>query len=382
MGSARSLARPAGLELGARNKAEWDQPDTRRQGLRELHRLHRYGLSFRAARVRPLETRSDFRLNDLEALRWYVSHPYFTALLVLKGERVLFEQYARDFGPTQVHSIQSITKTSVHLFAGHLVESGKLDPARPITSYLPELEAGYAGATIQDAMDMAVINDYSEDFYDPAATVGLLEDAHGWRFAGAGAHVDIRTFLRLIGGGAGRAGDGRLHYKSANTDVVAWACERVAQHPLRELYLRLVEALGAADTVYLSCDRHGTPFAGGGLHLTLRDLGRYGLLLASGGHSALCPPVGSVAFRDATRSGRQAGSPSLLGRGFYRNFLETDGLWLGHNGYGGQWLMVWPEDEIVVACLSGISDEGGLDWRFIERLAALGEAIAVLLRQR
>lgn len=382
MGSARSLARPAGLELGARNKAEWDQPDTRRQGLRELHRLHRYGLSLRAARVRPLETRSDFRLNDLESLRWYVSHPYFTALLVLKGERVLFEQYARDFGPKQVHSIQSITKTSIHLLAGQLIESGKLDPARPVTSYLPELDAGYGGASVQDAMDMAVINDYSEDFYDPTATVGLLEDAHGWRFAGSGTHVDIRTFLRLIGGGAGRASDGRLHYKSANTDVVAWACERVAQRPLRELYLLLVEAMGAADTVYMSTDRQGTPFAGGGLHLTLRDLGRYGLLLASGGQSALGAPVGSVAFRDATRSGRQAGSPSLLGRGFYRNFLETDGQWLGHNGYGGQWLMVWPEDEIVVACLSGISDEGGLDWRFIERLAALGEAIAAPLRQR
>jgi len=371
---------PAGLGLGAYNKAEWDQPETRRRGLRELHRLHRYGLSLRAPRVLPLETRRDFRLHDLERLRWFLSHPFFTALLVLEGQQVLLEEYAADFGAGEVHSIQSITKTSVHLIAGALVEAGRLDAGKPVTEYLPEVAGGYARVSVQDAMDMAVVNDYTEDFYDPAASVGLLEDAHGWRIA-AGAHVDIRTFLRRIGGAAGRDPQGRLHYKSANTDVVAWCCERAAQRSLRELYLEIIEACGPEGTVYLSTDRLGTPFAGGGLHMTLRDLGRYGLLLARGGASAFGARVGSATFRDAARSSRAQGSASLLGRGHYRSFFETDGSWLGHNGYGGQWLMVWPESEIVVACLSGIADDGGLDWSFIARLAALGEDVAGLLAQ-
>jgi CubicO group peptidase (beta-lactamase class C family) len=382
MVSAARTQQPAGLGLGAYNKAEWDQPETRRQGLRELYRLHRYGLSLRAPRVLPLETRIDFRLHDLARLRWYLSHPFFTALLVLQGDRVLLEEYASDFDPGAVHSIQSITKTSVHLMAGRLMEAGRLDPGKPVTAYLPEVQGGYVRASVQDAMDMAVVNDYTEDFYDPAASVGQLEDAHGWRLAAAGsAHVDIRTFLRRIGGSAGRDPNGKLHYKSANTDVVAWICERAAQRSLRELYLEIVEACGPESTVYLSTDRLGTPFAGGGLHMTLRDLGRYGLLLARGGATPLGPRVGSVAFRDATRSSRAQGSASLLGRGCYRNFLETDGVWLGHNGYGGQWLMVWPEPEIVVACLSGIADHGGLDWAFIERLAALGEDVVKLLER-
>ncbi len=379
MASAHKPQIPAGLALGARNKAEWDQPETRRRGLRELHRLHRYGISLRAPRVLPLETCINFRLHDLELLRWYVSHPFFTAILVLEGEKVLLEEYAADFGPGQVHSVQSITKTTVHLITGQLIEAGKLDPQQPVSAYLPEVDGGYAGATVQDAMDMAVVNDYTEDFYDPAASVGQLEYAHGWRLAAGSAHVDIRTFLRLIGGAAGRDAQRKLHYKSANTDVVAWLCERAAQRSLRELYLQLIEAFGPADAVYLSTDRTGTPFTGGGLHMTLRDLGRYGLLLARGGVTPFGAPVGSPAFRDATRTQREHGSISLLGRGFYRNFLETDGVWLGHNGYGGQWLIVWPEAEIVIACLSGICDEGGLDWAFIERLAALGEQVAGFL---
>jgi CubicO group peptidase (beta-lactamase class C family) len=111
-------------------------------------------------------------------------------------------------------------------------------------------------------------------------------------------------------------------------------------------------------------------------------LDRFGLLLARGGQALEGHSVGSCAFRDATRSGRAAGTPSLLGRGFYRNFLETGGSWLGHNGYGGQWLMMHPEAKIVIACLSGLADDGGLDWGFIRRLADMGERIMELLRRR
>ena len=347
-----------------------------------MYRLHRYGLSFRASRILPLETRGDFRLHDLELLRWYSNHPFFTGIAVLVGQRIVLERYAPDFGPDQVHSIQSISKTSAHLMAGRLIEAGALDPSKLITAYVPEVSAGYAHATVQDALDMAVVNDYSEDFYDPTATVGRLEDAHGWRFARSGPHIDIRTFLTRIGGAVSLGTKRELHYKSANTDVIAWICERIGRHTLRELLLEIVEAFGPEGAVHVSTDRAGTPFIGGGLHMTLRDLARYGLLLARGGQTADGLNVGSIAFRDATRSEHAAGAPSLLGRGFYRNFLETDGHWLGHNGYGGQWLMVYPESEIVIACLSGLADDGGLDWRYIRRLADMGEQIADLVRPR
>jgi CubicO group peptidase (beta-lactamase class C family) len=323
----------------------------------------------------------DFRLHDLESLRWYLSHPFFTGIAVTVGRRVVLEQYAADFGPGQVHSLQSISKTCVHLIAARLIESGLLDPAAAVTSYLPEVGAGYAQASVQDALDMAVINDYSEDFYDPAASVGRLEDAHGWRLADGLSHIDIRAFLMQIGGGAAPERERAMHYKSANTDVVAWICERVSQRTLRELLLEIIEAFGAADTVYVSTDRAGTPFMGGGLHMTLQDMARYGLLLARGGRMGEGAGVGSTAVRDATRRDGARGTPSLLGHGFYRNFLETDGTWLGHNGYGGQWLMVYPDTEIVIACLSALADDGGLDWGFIRRLATMGEQLAGLLRR-
>lgn len=376
-----SLAPPRGLALGPRNKAGWDQPAARRQGLRGLHHLHRYGVSFRAPGVLPLEVCCDFRLHDLDTVRWYLGHPFHTGLVVVKGERIVLEHYAADFGPEAIHSIQSITKTSIHLLAGRLIDEGRLDPQRRVDHYLPEIGSGYAAWPVQDLLDMAVVNDYSEDFYDPAASVGLLEDAHGWRIIGGRRHVDLRAFLMAIKGPVRRAGARTLNYKTANTDVVAWICERVSGIDLRGHYLEMVEAMGAESTVYMSTDRRGTPFAGGGLHMTLRDLARYGLLLARGGQGVSGARVGSPGFRDATRTHHTAGTPSLVGRGNYRNFFESDGTWLGHNGYGGQWLMVFPDQEIVVACLSGLCDDGGHDWAFIERLATLGEQVAAFLRK-
>jgi CubicO group peptidase (beta-lactamase class C family) len=370
------VLRPRGLALGAHNKAEWDQPALRRRGLRELHRLHRYGLSIRAPRVLELETCLDFRLHDIDALRWYLGHPFFTGIAVLVGQRIVLEHYAADFGPDQVHSIQSISKTAAHLIAGRLIQSGCLDPAMRISSYLAEIGPGYADATVQDALDMAIVNDYSEDFYDPTAGVGRFEDAHGWRLSDGAAHIDIRTFLTRIGAGAGKNSERTMHYKSANTDVIAWICERLTRRSLREHFIELIEGFGAADPVYLSTDRSGTPFVGGGLHMTLRDLARYGLFLGRAGTSLEGARIGSRDFLAATRSERTEGTPSLLGRGYYRNFLETDGTWIGHNGYGGQWLMVYPDSDIVIACLSGLADDGGLDWGFIRRLATLGCALA------
>ena len=38
--------------------------------------------------------------------------------------------------------------------------------------------------------------------------------------------------------------------------------------------------------------------------------------------------------------------------------------------------MVYPDLEIVIACLSGLADDGGLGWTFIRRLAAMGEQLA------
>ncbi|HLQ20227.1 MAG TPA: serine hydrolase, partial [Tabrizicola sp.] len=71
-------------------------------------------------------------------------------------------------------------------------------------------------------------------------------------------------------------------------------------------------------------------------------------------------PFGSAAFCDATRAG---GVPMPAPRGElrYSNQTNTDGVWVGHGGYGGQYLVANPDTGRVACFLSVLQNEAGFD---------------------
>jgi CubicO group peptidase (beta-lactamase class C family) len=87
----------------------------------------------------------------------------------------------------------------MNLAVGRLVEAGQLDLDRDVRHYLPDIGSGYAVATVQAVLDMDVVNDYSEDYADPFASVFLQEAAMGWRLPGRdGRELPNREFVRSI----------------------------------------------------------------------------------------------------------------------------------------------------------------------------------------
>ena len=168
---------------------------------------------------------------------------------------------------------------------------------------------------------MNVANGYVEDYTDPGSDVGRLECVHGWRIDTGNRGLALRDYLVSIGGHARPSEQGEIQYKTANTDIAAWICERVARQALRESLLELIEQAGMAHAVYVSTDRDGVPFVGGGLHMTLRDLARLGRLFCFDSpdgasqhglvREALANPDSGTRYGDGTG---------------YRNFLETDGV--------------------------------------------------------
>ena len=155
------------LVVGADNKPWWNQPANRRYGFQHLDRVARYSLTLRSARVMTLEPQHDLRIAQLDSVRLLTSLPWFSAMVVIRDQQILFERYATDFAPHQPHSIQSITKMTMNLVVGRLVEDGVIDPARRVGAYLPEIGSGYRSATVQQVLDMDVANDYREDYHDP-----------------------------------------------------------------------------------------------------------------------------------------------------------------------------------------------------------------------
>ena len=350
------------LVIGSGGRPTWNTAEHRRWGWHNLHRITRYGLTLRSRDVMTLRRDIDLRIAELPAVRRFTGLDCFSGMAVLRGDQLLFEAYAPDFGPHRPHSIQSITKTTLNLMVGRLVEDGRLDLADTVADHLPEIGTGYAAASLRDVMDMNVANDYSEDYGDPAASVFDQEVAMGWRLPEPGQdEFSARAFICAITSDDLVNHSGSALYKSSNTDVLEWVVERVGGRSLRDHLIDIVEAAGLEDCFHVSTDRDGVPVLNGGASLTARDLARYGQIFARFGTGILGQAIGSRGFIDEARHDPGPAMPAPRDWMRYGRHLQTNGQWVGHGGYGGQYMLADPESGVSVAFFSVLENESAAD---------------------
>jgi len=351
------------LTVGADLRPRWNSAPQRRHGFHNLNRILRYSQSYRAAQVMPLRLSADLAIAARADVRALTSLPWFSAMAVIEGNRLLFESYAPDFGPDRPHSIMSISKMALNLMIGPLCDAGVIDLAAPVAQYLPWIGAGYAAASLQDVLNMNVRNAYDEDYHDPKAMVFAHEAACGMRLP-PGREVDNRAFLASIGLAAGvpdcHNPTGLCDYKSANTEVLACIVAAVSARSLPAYMADLADAAGFEAALHVQTDRVGMPILNGGICLTARDLARYGALFARRGRGVDGGEFGSAAFLQQTLAG---GIPMPAPRSHlrYSNQTNTNGVWLGHGGYGGQYLVANPQTGRVGVFLSVLQNESGYD---------------------
>lgn len=357
------------------NKSHWTHADHRRHGFHNLHRIARYCMSFRAAHVMTLEKRMDSRIAELDAVRHFTSLPWFSAMIVIRGQHILFERYAADFGPDSPHSIQSITKTTMNLVVGQLVELGILDLSCKIGHYIPEIGSGYANATLQQVLNMDVVNEYSEDFADPQATYYRHEEAMGWRLPRDPEHEETqRQFVARIASADTTNHSGHTQYKDANTDVVGWVVERASGRSLRSFLADIVDAAGLEGTFHITTDREGFPTVDGGACLTARDLARYFSIFARRGRGVGGEMVGSEAFIEQTLlSG--VPRPPPLERMRYSNHTMVSGRALGHAGWGGQYAVTNLDTGSIAVFFSVIENQHAISRDYLGPIIHMLESI-------
>ena len=205
------------------------------------------------------------------------------AYVVLKDGELVSEWYGPEGAPDRPHALMSVSKSVVGCVAAVLIERGQLDADHEITDYVPELAAsGYAGATVRHVLDMRSGVRFVEDYASPQAEVRVLADWIGPRPGPGGEARGLYPFLATLQAEAphGR----RFLYRSAETDVLGWVCERAAGAPMAELMSALVWApMGAEHDADLLHDGLGAAVHDGGLCATARDAARFGQLLLDGG---------------------------------------------------------------------------------------------------
>lgn len=208
------------------------------------------------------------------------------AWMVMHNGTVLTEEYFSTMGPETEHLLMSVSKSLVGTVAGVLVGAGDLDPNRRITEYVPELaSSGYAGATIRHILDMRSGIKFSENYLDPQSEVRQIEEAIGWsETKPAGQPTGMYEFLTTLE--AKSEHGGVYEYRSCETDVLGWVCEKIAGESMQTLMSRVLwSRIGAEHDALIATDQYGVGMFDGGINTTLRDLARFGYLYANRGAS-------------------------------------------------------------------------------------------------
>jgi CubicO group peptidase (beta-lactamase class C family) len=205
------------------------------------------------------------------------------AYVVLQDGELVTEWYGPLGAPDRPHALMSVSKSVLGCVAAVLIDRGQLDPQAMVTTYVPELGAsGYAGATVRDILDMRSGVAFLEEYSNPQSDIRRLDEWIGWD--GPPAH-ESRGLYRFLATLQAEAPHGsRFLYRSAESDVLGWVCERAAGRPIAELTSALVWApMGAEHEALLLHDGQGTAVHDGGLCATARDVARFGQMLLDGG---------------------------------------------------------------------------------------------------
>lgn len=204
--------------------------------------------------------------------------------LVLHHGEIISEQYFNGMAENTLHLAQSVSKSVTGTLVGIYLERGLLKRNALVKTYVPELAASaYGDATLDQVINMQTGVKFSEDYLDPEAEFALLDSAAGWKdFQSESDPKSIHDLLVSIE--SDRPHGEYFQYRSIDTDVLAWVCERVGGDSLAKLISKEIwSKIGAEYDASFTVDRAGTALADGGLNATLRDFGRFAQMYLSQG---------------------------------------------------------------------------------------------------
>lgn len=262
--------------------------------------------------------------------------------LVLHEGRLIAERYANGMTPATPHLLQSVSKSLTSALAGVLVDQGRLDPTGLVVDYVRELRGtSFEGCTVQHLLDMRAGTRFSEAYEDGHADIRMSEQVSGWRpRTTPGLPASLYEYMPSLPNA--REHGQSFDYRSILTDVLGWVLERASSVRFAELFSREVwSRIGAERDGYVTVDSHGCALADGGICVTLRDLGRFGLLYLNDGAIGGQQVVSAEWVRRLSRPDGQLSS-------VFGGALSVPGVTTAETMYHDQWWILDPTRGIHV----------------------------------
>ncbi len=262
------------------------------------------------------------------------------AFIVLQAGKVVYERYYNGQQASDRHVMFSVTKSLVGILAEQLIADGVLDASLLAKHYVPEFGDGaFADATVRQLLDMAVGIEYTEKYDDPESESSQFGYACGFQPAPASGnpYESLYQFLPRLRK-KGEHG-GFFHYVTATTEALAWVMERASGISCPQMLARLWSQIGCQRDGYFLADPWGRGVAGAGFSATLRDMARFGLLLANGGVQAEKQLLSVEAIEAITRGG----DPGVYARN--QDFSK----WTPGASYRSQWYVFNDHSQALMA---------------------------------
>lgn len=265
-------------------------------------------------------------------------------LLIMHKGAVIHEQYREGMNESSRWTSFSMAKTLTALLAGAAVADGhirSLDDT--IAAYLPELAQGaYAAVTVRQILTMTSGVVWNENYRDPKSDVAKLTNL---------AEGTDKSFLAYMASRPRMATAGTTFtYSTGEAGIVGQLVRRATGKSL-SVYMseKIWSGMGAERDAIWITDRSGSEVSGCCFSATLRDYGRVGQFMLSGGKIGGKTVLPSWWMREMTTASKPSNSQKRP-YGF-QIWVRDNGSYQA-SGIFGQMIHVDPRRELVIVMLS------------------------------
>lgn len=273
------------------------------------------------------------RLSQIDGARGY---------LVARNGALIVEEYFNGIGPDSVMDVRSVTKSFTSALVGIALDQGFIESTEDtlgaylVPDVVTSLEPRKAAISLHHLLTMSAGFQWAQGRHGPDFAEWYLSDDHV-------QHVLDKPMVATPGTTFAYS-DGMAHLASV---VLTEATGRKADEFALE---HLFAPLGIGARTWLRGNR-GYNFGGVRLHLSLRDMWRFGELYLNEGRVGSTQVVSQEWVEQSTRPHLRTGDYAPFGPryGYF--------WWIGEgapyefyfaNGYGGQFIVVVPETRMVV----------------------------------